>query len=251
MPQPVAQQPAAPQVPANSALVRVIHASPDTMARAVAAYLDNSQTAIVPNLEYRSAAGYNPVPAGTHTVQARLAGMPASTPPALSWNTPAFLAGHAYTIIAHGIASEFGGNTPVTFSPEEDSLTAPAPGRTNIRFFHALVGGPAVDVCVNGTIPAFVSASYGTWANAFGTSTRYAAASPGAVNVSLRASGGGAPCGGRVLGTVQTSLPDRSNLTVIAIGRSGRGTPEVLVCTDAPLTVPSQCVTAPVSGASQ
>lgn len=214
------------------------------MAAGVTAYLDNGTTPVA-NLRYRAAEGYTRLPAGVHTVQARLPNMPPTAPPVLQWTTPAFQADHAYTIIAHGLASELSG-PPVTFAPDEDTL-APAPaGSARVRFFHALVGAPAVDVCV-GTMPAFSAVSYGQWGN--GAQGHYAMAPAGNATLTVRRAGG-APCTGQPLGTVAAAVPSGANVTLVAVGRiaHGRGgvTPEVLLCQDQPLTTPSQCFASPL-----
>lgn len=242
--------PPPPPPPPPSALVRVIHASPDPMAQAVLAYMDNGQTPALPELRYRAAVGYAPVPPGAHAVQARLPGMSPSMPAPINWNTPDLQAGRAYTIVAHGLASDLSG-PQVTFAHEEDAAAAPTPGRANVRFFHALVGGGTVDVCLGGTTPAFVGVAYGSFGTAHGTTGRYVGASPGAQTVTFRAHAPAAsPCAGRVVGSVPVQLADGATVTLVAVGRIARGpsavAPEVLVCNDAPPGA-SQCAPVPVT----
>jgi hypothetical protein len=237
-----APPPAAP--PPAAAFVRVIHASPDTFAQTVQAYLDNGATPAVPDLTFKSAAGYTPIPAGVHSVQARVPGMSAATPAPINWNTPDLQPGRAYTIVAHGLASDLSG-PQVTFSHDEDAMTAAPAGRANVRFFHALVGGGTVDVCLNGGTPAFAAVSYGTFANAAGVPGHYAGVAPGTVSVAFRGSAAGRPpCTGRVVGTVDVPLVDGSTVTLVAVGRLARPplavAPEVLVCTDG-APQPSRC----------
>jgi hypothetical protein len=228
------------------ALVRVIHASPDSLAQTVSAYMDNGATPVIPELTYRGAAGYTPVPAGAHTVQARLPGMAPTAPPVLQWNTPDLVAGHAYTIIAHGVASDLTG-PQVTFAHNEDQLAAAAPGRAMLRFFHSLVGGGVVDVCLGGTTPAFAAVDYGTFGTAHGVPGNYVASSAGAVTVTFRASAprAPAPCTGRIVGSVALQFADNTTSLLVAVGRIARGpmavAPEVLVCTEAPPAA-STCV---------
>lgn len=236
--------PAQPAQPAGTALVRVIHASPDPMAAGVTAYLDNGTTPVA-NLTYRAAEGYTRLPAGTHTVQARLPNMPPTAPPVLQWTTPAFQPEHAYTVIAHGLASELSG-PPVTFVPEEDTLQPAPAGSARLRFFHALVGGPAVDVCL-GNAAAFANVSYGQWGS--GSEGRYAVAPAGNGTLTVRRAGG-APCTGQPVGSVSAAVPPGANVTLVAVGRlaHGRGAvaPEVLVCQDQPLAGPSRCAPTPL-----
>lgn len=236
---------AAPAAPSAIARVRVIHASPDPLAAHVAVYLDNSTTAVIPNLGYRTGVGYEAIGAGVHVVQARFPSAPPTSPPVLSYNTPNFQEGRWYTVVAHGLASEPQG-PPVGFSPEEDPGAPVDPSRAALRLFHAVVGGPAVDICVGGA-PALAGVAYGQWSN--GASGRYAAVNPGAQQVVVRQHGG-APCSGRALGGFQANLAPGTNYTVVAIGRVGRigaVTLEALICNDAPLTAPSQCAAAPLT----
>jgi hypothetical protein len=236
--------PPPPPPPAPSAFVRVIHASPDTFAQVVQAYLDNGQVPAVPDLAFKSAAGYTPIPAGAHTVQARVPGMSPAQPAPINWTTPELQPGRAYTIIAHGLASDLTG-PQVTFSHDEDAMTPAPAGRANVRFFHALVGGGVVDVCLNGATPAFPAVTYGTFANAAGVPGHYAGVAPGTASMSFRASvAGRAPCTGRVVGTVDVPIVSGSTITLVAVGRIARPplavTPEVLVCTDG-APQPSSC----------
>jgi len=223
----------------------VIHASPDTFAQTVQAYLDNATTPVIADLTFKSAAGYTAVPPGVHSVQARVPGMSPTAPAPINWNTPDLQPGRAYTIVAHGLASDLSG-PQVTFSFDED-LMAPAPsGRANVRFFHALVGGGTVAVCLNGATPAFNAVTYGSFGNAAGVAGHYAGVAPGTVTVSFRASvAGRAPCTGRVVGTVEVPLVDGSTVTLVAVGRLARPPlavpPEVLLCTDSP-PQPSRCM---------
>lgn len=240
-----AERPMPASAPEATARVRVIHASPDPLAAHVAVYMDNSTTAVIRDLAYRTGVGYEAIGAGAHVVQARFPSAPPTSPPVLSYNTPNFMANHYYTVIAHGLASEPQG-PPVGFSPEEDPLAPIDPSRAAIRVFHAVVGAPSVDVCVGGA-PLVAGLAYGQWS--VGSSGRYAVAAPGMQQIALRQHGG-APCSGRALGGVQANLSPGTNYTVVAIGRAGRlgSVPlEALVCNDSPLVGPSQCGAVPLS----
>lgn len=233
-----------PAAPSGNARIRAIHASPDSMAGAVAVYLDNATTAAIPNLTFRSAAGYTEVAAGAHSVQARLAGAPATSAPALMWQTPAFEPGHSYTIIAHGMALEA---PNVTFAPEEDTATTTPPNMALVRFFHALVGASPVDICV-GSTAVFANVSYGSFAN--GSQGRYSPVPAGSARLDVRATAT-APCTGRSMGHVSATVEAGQVLTLVATGRVGRRaqavTPELLACRDAPLNgAPSACVPVPI-----
>ncbi|MBI5512571.1 MAG: DUF4397 domain-containing protein [Deltaproteobacteria bacterium] len=241
--------PMAPPPPPAVARVRVIHASPEPLAQTVVVYLDNAPTPVIPALQYRTAVGYADIPVGTHTVQARLPNQPPTSPPALNWQTPVFEEHHTYTIVAHGLALE---QPAVTFAPEEDRGLAPAAGTSTVRFFHAVVGIPPVDVCLTSGASVFTNVPYGQWGT--GASGGHSTTSPGgAVTLVLRVAGGNA-CTGRVLGRVDGTLPAGANMSFVAVGRvvprgvGGQGAPlELLACTDAPLDGPSTCTPVPVA----
>ncbi len=231
-----APAPPPPPPPPPGALVRVIHASPEQFAQTVAAYTDNGQTPVIPELRFGTAEGYLPVPPGVHSVQARVPGMPPTGPAPVNWNTPDLQPGHIYTIIAHGLVSDLSG-PQLTFAHEEDEPANPTPGRTRLRFFHALVGGGTVDVCLNGSTPAFAGVTYGTFASAQGGTGHYAPAQPGNLTVTFRATPQrGAPCTGRVVGSVPVQLTDGASVLLVATGRIARGAgavaPQVLICPD-------------------
>lgn len=234
-----------PVAPGAGARVRVIHASPDTMASNVVIYLDNARTPAVPNIAYRQAVGYQAASAGSHLVQARLPGFAADSPPVLSWSTPAFAAGRAYTVVAYGLASELAG-PPVAFAAVEDLNEGPAAPAAQMRFFHALVGAPPVDLCTTGTV-VFQNVRYGTWGSA--ASGRYMPGPSGPAVFAVRQSGG-APCAGQVVGSVRLNFAAGSNSTLIAVGRAGAGrsniAPDLLHCTDTPLAGPSSCTPQPL-----
>lgn len=240
-----AEASAAPAPPGGSARVRVIHASPDPLAAHVAVYMDNALVPVIRDLAYRTGVGYEPIAAGVHVVQARFPSAPPTTPPVLSYNTPNFVAERWYTVVAHGIASEPQG-PPVGFSPEEDPGAAVDPSRAAIRVFHAVVGAPAVDICL-GSTPVVANIAYGQWST--GTHGRYALATPGPSQLSVRAHGG-SPCSGRALGGFGLNLTAGANHTLVALGRVARiggVAQEILVCNDAPLTAPTQCGVVPLA----
>jgi hypothetical protein len=240
-----------PPPPPPPAFVRVIHASPDSFAQTVVAFLDNGVEPAIPALQFRSGFGYLPIPPGTHTVQARLPGMAANTPPPVNWTMPDIQSGRPYTIIAHGLASDLSG-PQITFAHEPDELAGSAPGQTRLRFFHALVGGGTVDVCIGGTTPAFAGVSYGTFGTAYGVPGHYAGSQAGDLRLTFRATPtrAGQPCGGRVVGSVPLTLGSGASVLLVATGRLQRGgggvAPEVLVCIDtAPAT--ASCTPLPVT----
>ncbi len=235
-----------PTAPGTGARVRVVHASPDGMAANVVVYLDNQSSPAIPNIQYRQAVGYVEAAAGPHSVQARLPGFPPTSPPVLSWNTPSFAAGHAYTIVAHGLASDLSG-PPVGFFALEDETTAPAPPAARARFFHALIGAHNVDICAGNAV-VFGNVAYGRWGT--GANGPYMLGPAGPVAFTVRTANDRAPCTGAALGNVSVTLPPGTNHTLIAVGAPSRrpSVPgEVLVCRDTPLEGPASCTPTPIA----
>lgn len=237
-----------PTAPGGGSRIRVLHASPDSMASNVTIYLDNAAAPVIPSIRYRQSVGYQEASAGAHSVQVRLPGFAADSPPVLSWSTPAFQPGRSYTVIAHGLASELAG-PPVSFAPVEDLGEAPAPGVAQLRFFNALVGANSVDLCTAQSV-AFQSVRYGTWGTTQvpGAVGRYIPGPPGAATFVVRLGGAGAPCSGQPVGTAQVMLQGGSNATLVAVGRIGRPAvaTELLQCTDAPVPGATACTAVPL-----
>ena len=116
------------------------------------------------------------------------------------------------------------------------------------RFFHALVGWDAVDVCTPGATskapgePVFTNVGYGGFA-----SIGYQPIPPETKQLKIRVANEETPCSGKVIGGVTLQPPEGvdpsgKNLTLIAIGRA-KGRPAVakalLVCTDSPDEAPA------------
>ncbi len=232
--------------------VRAIHASPDPLAAAVVVYLDNQTTPVISSLGFRSAVGYRDIAAVQHTVQVRLPGIPATTPPQLSWTTPVLQADHTYTIVAIGLALEA---PAVTFVLDEDPGTLADAGHANVRFMDAYVGAPSIELCGNDGTALFSDVGYGTFGAAGGNpDVHYAMVPAGTANLIVRMHGHDGPCTGHPLGAVNVPLQDRANQTLIVVGREvRRGTgnqavaPQVLSCQDAPLAgADARCATLPI-----
>lgn len=246
-PAPVVEEPPPPPPrPIGNASVRVIHASPDSMASRVAVWMDDGQAPIIDALQYRTAEGYRPLPAGPHTVAARVPGATAASPPVLTWTTPDFQVDHAYTVIAHGIASDPSGPA-VSFAPEEDQTDAPDAAQATVRLFHAVVRAPSVELCRDAASVFSGAVAYGQWAA--GSAGRYATTAPGAVTLTVRASGA-TPCTGRRLGAARVQLAPGTRTSLVLVGRvssaADRVPLEVLACRDLPLEGPSQCAPSPL-----
>ena len=230
-----------PEPPPPTASVRVIHASPDRAAARVDVYVGSNGTPGVSALEFRHAAGPLSLPTGAQDVALRAAGAAADAAPLYSHASPALEADHTYTVIALGLAGN--AQSPLGIAAAADDSTAPESGSARVRFFHAVAGLGAADICV-APVPARPAApgraatpaqpARAVFANAaYGAFTDYAAVPAGAaVTLQVRVRNA-RPCAGLVRGTV-TVTPAQGVATLVATGRVGVGPTNVprvlLVC---------------------
>lgn len=123
---------------AQSARVRVVHASPD--APNVDILVNNGK--VLENLPYMEYSDYLPVPGGTYNVKINVTGTSTT-----AFEAPLTVAGGKdYTVIAVGYV---GGGTPgFTVKVLEDDNSAPTDGNVKFRIVHGAPGAPAVDVYV-------------------------------------------------------------------------------------------------------
>jgi hypothetical protein len=249
-------QPPAPTPPPAVARLRVIHASPDPAAATAAIYLDGATTPAIASLAYKAVQSYSDLPAAAHTIAIRPASAAATTPAVLEGHTEALTANHNYTAIAHGLST---GEPRLALATVEDNGEQPEAGHAHLRFFHALAGVAAVDVCMPGSnarapaTPVFPNVAYGAWGQPEGGHNAYANVPTGHdVKLQVRLHNDRV-CSGAVQGVVTldaTKLPDRSVQTAIAVGQPTARpaiAKELLVCTDAPVagtSTPSTCNTA-------
>lgn len=247
-----AAEPPAPQ-PAG---IRFIHASPDRGLASVSAFLDDSAVAAVQGIAYKSVAGYVEVTPGDHAVVLRRANAPAGAAPALSVRTDTLDPGARSTAIVYGLTT---GTSRLALAAGVDLLGLPEEGKARVRFFHALVGVGAVDVCRPGAparpaaanqpatpaTPAsavFANVAYGAFGAVQGGA--YADLPSGAPLVLQLRAQNARPCTGLVRGTVTITPPGASVVTAVAVGRVV-GAPavprELLVCVDAPVSGAPSC----------
>lgn len=180
----VLASPASAEAPAPSAdsgegWVRLAHFSPDTPAVDVSlTAFSNSQSMLsLSDVAYGDISAYERVPAGTYTASMLPAGgRPGATPVVTQAVT--VVAGKAYTVAA------VGANADLTGTVFTDDLTAPAPGESRIRLLQASVSSPTVTVQAAGG-PLIAQDA------AFGTTTGYAAITPGVWTVQLTGESGG------------------------------------------------------------
>jgi hypothetical protein len=127
---------------ADTASVRVLHASPD--APAVDVYLDDTKVSALTNVPFGVISGYLAIPAGAHNVKVYATGTTAG--PVIDANVTV-AAGKMYTIAATG---------PVSAITAQVIADAPSPSCTTaqVRVVHFSADAPAVDVATTGAAPA-------------------------------------------------------------------------------------------------
>lgn len=205
------------------ARVRLIHAAVESSTQPVSLSADASDTTTPTSYEFSST--YLTLTPGDHALSAR------ANDTELIGASFTFGAGLS-TIIAYST-----GDFPVALSHLSDS-DEPAPADTaQLRFFHALVGQAAFDICVppatargDGT-PIVANLTPGTPPDAY-------ISVPGGVELVMQLRAHHAtPCHGRPFGIARGFLPaSASNYTLVFVGRTGRRSvpSELLFCADPP-----------------
>jgi hypothetical protein len=127
---------------ADTAEVRVLHASPD--APAVDVYLDDTQVSALTNVPFGVISGYLSIPAGAHNVKVYATGT--TTSPVIDADVTV-TTGKKYTIAATGAVAA------IEAQVIEDK-PAPTCSNARVRVIHFSADAPAVDVAVTGSAPA-------------------------------------------------------------------------------------------------
>jgi len=133
------ETPVTPAPTPSNSLVKVVHASPD--APGVDLLVDN--TIAGTNLTFPNNTGYLTVPSGTRNVKVNVTGTSATV---IEANVD-FKQNINYSVFAVNSVSNI---EPLLI---EDDLTAPAQGKSHVRFIHLSPNAPAVDITLtDGTI---------------------------------------------------------------------------------------------------
>ncbi len=223
--------------------VRLLNASPDPHA-AMLTLAPRTGSPVVSGVGYKSAQPWAEVAQGAF--QGTITG-DAPNSPLTAGSLFTTSDGPYLTLFAYGLSGPGGGFATTALA---DRPAGPAPdGTARVRFFHALVGVAAVDVCVPGATAR--AAATVVWANTgFGRRGQaaddtygYASVPAGAeVTLQVRAANEARPCTGAVAGVVRVTPPAHGVLTAIAVGRAS-GTPaaarELLLCNDDHTAAPS------------
>jgi hypothetical protein len=118
-------------------MVRAVHMAPG--APNVDIVVDDQRA--FGDLAFKAATDYAPVPVGSRTIKVTPAGQ--SQPVVIDANLPV-QAGAPVTVVATG---ELPSVTPLVLN---DDNSPPAAGQAKVRFVHAALDGPAVDIAVQG-----------------------------------------------------------------------------------------------------
>jgi Domain of unknown function (DUF4397) len=132
---------AAPASAADTAMVRVLHASPD--APAVDVHLDDAPVSALTNVPFGTISDYLEIPAGDHNVKVFATGT--TTDPVIDADVTV-TAGAAYTIAATDALASI---TPQVL-PDDPS---PSCTTAQVRVVHFSADAPAVDVAAAGSTP--------------------------------------------------------------------------------------------------
>ena len=194
---------ALPAAAADTAMVRVLHASPD--APAVDVWVDGSK--VLSDVAFKGLSSYLKVPAGAHNIQVVVAG---TTTPAVIDATPTFEAGKQYTVAATGFVASIAPQVYVDNGKAVD-------GSAKLRVVHLSPDAPAVDVAVKGQTPEQAPVKNLVFPNA----TDYLTLPPATYDFEVR-----------LAGTTTVALPlngvdlaGGTNYTVFAVGSAGADAP--------------------------
>jgi len=127
---------------ADSAMVRVLHASPD--APAVDVYLDDTKVDALTNVPFGTISGYLAVPSGAHNVKVYATGT--TTGPVIDTDVTVST-GAKYTIAATGAVAAISAQV-LQDTPSPDCAGA------QVRVVHFSADAPAVDIATAGATPA-------------------------------------------------------------------------------------------------
>lgn len=244
-----APEPAAPVVRLPAQVI-VVHAVPVPEAASVNLFLDSSAEPAFPALAFGARSGARATAPGPNHLAVRPASAANDSAPLVRLESTDLDADKTYLFIVHGGGAS--GSSPQLSVTDDTTPPEAADGAVRLRFFHAISGVGAVDVCAPGATarapatPVFVNTANGAWATPMGANRvgDYATVAPGdAVRLQVRARND-RPCAGAVLGVVTLNLTNAHAVsTAIALGRATSAPlPQVLLCP----TGPGACVTAPV-----
>jgi hypothetical protein len=141
---------------ADTAMVRVLHASPD--APAVDVYLDDTIVDALTNVPFGTISGYLDIPSGDHNIKVYATGD--NTTPVIDADVTV-AAGAMYTIAATNAVASIEAQV-LQDEPTADCDTA------QVRVIHFSADAPAVDVATTGAAPADAVVNNLTYPNATG-----------------------------------------------------------------------------------
>lgn len=208
----------APAFAANSAMVRVMHASPDAPAVDVCV----NGNAAFSNLAFPEATQYAELPAGSYDVAVYAAGTNCTGTAVIDAKGLA-LEAKPYTVLAIGNLAEI---KPLVLV---DNLAKPEAGKAHVRFVHASPDTPAVDITTKDGTKIFPNI-------AFGSATEFTPVPAGSYDLQARVAGTDTVG----LDVPGVTLQDGKIYTIVATGLLN-GTPKLAatVVTYEPETAPA------------
>ncbi|MBN8616831.1 MAG: DUF4397 domain-containing protein, partial [Deltaproteobacteria bacterium] len=236
----------------SHAHVRLLHATPASSAASVSLFVGDAAEPIARDITFEAPASYAAAPALASELVVR--GGEGTSPLAALSARP--LRPHAaYTVILFGSGTA---RDPLVAELQEDVPVDSDQSRNTFRFFNAMAGSPALELCrVAGPrrTPLFSGATVGGYgvphfrANATPVdpmSNAVEIVSNGVVELEVYPAGR-TPCSGRKLGTARFSASSGLNGTIIAVGtyRTTRSR-ELFMCADAPSD--TNCIEVPLDG---
>jgi hypothetical protein len=191
---------------AGTAMLRVVHASPD--APAVDVYIAGVPMPVLEDFAYGDASDYVTIPAGAGTIELRAAGAASDSEPAYTQDVT-FAADTTATAMA--IGSFAGAGDAFRIAAFAEGFDAATAGNARVRVVHASPGAPAVAIDVgNDGTPELSDVAFGDESGAAGV----ALPSGEAIAIGIWA---GSPLG-RVTAFTTPALADGAELFVVATG---------------------------------
>lgn len=223
---------AGPVGAADTAKVRVLHASPD--APAVDVYLDDAKVDALTNVPFGTISGYLAIPAGDHNVKVYATG---TTTGAVIDADVSVAAGKMYTIAATDALAS------IKAQVLEDT-PSPSAASAQVRVIHFSADAPAVDIATAGSAPADAVIKNLAFPNA----SSYLALPGGTYDLEVRLAGTTTVA----LALSDVTVADGSSYSVFAIGSAaetpvGGNALQVVVAVDATAEAAAPAVTPPAT----
>jgi hypothetical protein len=225
--------PTAAPAPPPRASIRIIHAAVESRDASLSITANGDSSTLAGPTGFQFASTYGALEPGTHALSVQSGGQELI-------GASLELAAGFHTVVVYSTA-----DFPAALAAVPDSAAEWPAETSGVRFFHAIVGTTAIDVCAADGHPLFPAVNAGTFGDATGGYGQVPSASE--LSVQLRARHA-TPCHGRMIGVASFTPASGNNYTLVAVGRTrGRRVPlELIFCADPPATDTS-CATLTLS----